>query len=61
MNNTAWDGDWQSRSIEADRMLNEAMLFVAAMVLVAGCGLLACLVPAWRAARVDPASLLRTE
>lgn len=35
--------------------------YALSLVLVAGCGLLACLVPAWRAARVDPASLLRTE
>jgi ABC-type antimicrobial peptide transport system permease subunit len=39
----------------------EPSAFVIAAAIMAGVGLAACLVPAWRATRVDPVTALRTE
>jgi ABC-type lipoprotein release transport system permease subunit len=42
------------------RLLDPVTFLLSAAVL-AGCGTVACLVPAWRAARTDPAATLRSE
>jgi putative ABC transport system permease protein len=39
----------------------DPLTWLAVLALLAGVAMIACLVPAWRAARVDPASTLRTE
>src|SRR5262245_8654191 len=40
---------------------NNAAILVGASLLLCGVGMLACLIPSWRAARVDPATTLRVE
>lgn len=39
----------------------DPLIYLTVVILLAGVAVLACLVPAWRAARVDPVSTLRTE
>ena len=39
----------------------DPLTWLGVLALLAGVAMIACLVPAWRAARVDPASTLRTE
>jgi predicted permease len=40
---------------------NDVAILVGASLLLCGVGMLACLIPSWRAARVDPATTLRVE
>jgi ABC-type antimicrobial peptide transport system permease subunit len=49
------------RSLLAGVSAFDPLSFLAVTALLAGCGVLAAWIPAWRASRVDPIAALRAE